>query len=295
MNEDETLKHGRLPVKVLAPRILDYFQKISPDLAVAIKHEIDYNELKPTIVYNNNIQEIQIIAQIDYDHEITIDESFLAFLWCLSYAVVTFYSERDPATFTEPVNRATQLLDYGLSLFNQWSSWDLSKPNPQKPDSTDKYIDQANAVMIFASVFILCHEFAHQHLGHLDNGHTADTDELKEDEFAADSYATSATLDTINYDVPSFEHTVKIALVVGIGSILFVNNSLSGDESHPDTDLRIIEVINKITNNDPNSEYWVHAIVLLNLWELIYRGSRTEPSSQMTAKEHFEWLADELK
>lgn len=148
--------------------------------------------------------------------------------------------------------------------------------------------------MTIATAFILCHEFVHQYLGHLSEDSPRNPEDWKEDEFTTDRLAADAVLNGINYTVPGYEHTVKLGITVGISSLLFTDSSLNGGEVHPDTDQRIHRVITQIAENQ-GSEYWVHAIVLLNLWELVFHRKLTPISSSKPPKEEFEWLSLYLK
>ncbi|UFH51829.1 hypothetical protein [Spirosoma sp. KNUC1025] len=238
---DNVTKYGNLPVKAVADIILDLFQQVNPNFPEELAYEVKYGGLKSTIVYNNK-KIIDVLSEISDDNEISISEACLAFLWCLSYAVITYYREgtAKAETFSESAERATKLLDYGLSLFREWNSWDPGFPSPDKLDATDTIIDEANAVMIYASIFVLCHEYTHHYLGYSPEGDTSTYEERKEDEFTADKIAVDTILKGIKHDLKSHEHTVKLGIIVGIGSVLFIDPILDGGPVHPDIDQRSI-------------------------------------------------------
>lgn len=295
MADDESLRYGSLPVRVVASRILNYL-KYSPDFIESILHEIDANNFHPEIGYDNGKKRIGTIAEIDdfgNGFEIRISEPYLAFLWCLSHTLVFIYYNRNIKESTEPYKRTINLLFYGLSLFIEWSDWPQDLPNPEHPNPNDEYMDKANWIMTFAALFIFYHEYAHQYLGHVTENHTS-YEERKQDEFTADSFSVSCVLDAIKIYNPELLHTGKIAIIVGICSILFESRELEGDDDHPDTDQRIAQIVNKIADND-QSEYWVCAIQMLHLWGLIYHKRVLESPVGITPKEHFVWLAGELK
>ena len=93
--EADIRAQGNLPVRALAYSILQYFQAAHPDFGQELSEEIGYKGLQPRIMYDNGKKAVHNLASLSDDRQITINEAYLAFLWCLSYGVVTFYNEKE--------------------------------------------------------------------------------------------------------------------------------------------------------------------------------------------------------
>ena len=113
--------------------------------------------------------------------------------------------------------------------------------------------------------FILLHEFAHQYLGHLEYNPTS-SEESKTDENNADDYA----IDKIAQNFSSERGTTyKCGIIAGISSLILLDKSLSGGDTHPDTDDRLKNAIEKMQLEDLDN-LWGIASLTFRLWALKY-------------------------
>ena len=293
------LQQGNLPIRALAYSVLEFFQKSHLGFDLELQDEIEYNGLKQNILYDNGMKPIDNLASISIDRQINLNESYLAYLWCLSHAVVTFYREQnssnpDPASNTR-LSRAIGALNYGYSLFDTWSKWDLNLPNPEAYDiDVDPYIGEANGVMLIASRFILSHEYAHHYLDHTFDTSTATEEQIKEEEFIADKHAFEILMNGIGQDNPQMDGTIELGLVVGIGSLLFVSECWLGGDEHPDTDERVYRLL-EMLNNNPDADNWRFGLLMLLMWDLKFNGKATDPSGHGSSKDDFIYLSNYLK
>lgn len=292
---------GNLPIRALQNNFVHYFERSNFDFISELRDEANYNDLQRAITYDDQMVAIHTIAEITPDKRIVLYEPFMAFLWCLSYALVTFYKEQDTAN-PDPENnqilrRAINTVIYGASLFRDWSPWDLSLPNPEIYNlEIDPHIHLANGVMVMANSFIMAHEYSHSYLGHELDPSTTTSDQLLQEEFDADNNALDILLAGIGEYDQATDHSINWGIVVGICSLLFKDSqSWEGGSSYPDSDTRVFKLIDKLSDGDNHSENWKLGISILIIWEILYTGSSTDPMVSDSPKQDFSLMLANLK
>ena len=215
---------------------------------------------------------------------ITIQETFLSFLWCVSYSLLFIYDKaiHEPKInkdfqFTEELNlkirNAHLLFDYGISLLDRYNPWDIDNlPNPEFYDRfDDDYIDKANGVYLNAVNFILLHELGHVVLGHIDNDIKNETNNLKvteaeilRNEFAADQFAFERILRGAGNLTNN--RTVSAGIVTGICSFLFFSTNMKGGD-HPDPDERLKIALENL-NLPEEDNLWGISCLAFKLWAM---------------------------
>ncbi len=291
---------SHLPVHKLKGNIIQTLENACPDYSIELNHEIKFkgpNGLKGAIIYDDQKRPISDIAQIK-DHQITVYENFIAFLWCISYTIVTFYIERDgdidPKTNLK-IQNTISLLNYGYSLKQTWNEWPSSLPDPTKGDN-DPCVGFANAITSFAMSYILAHEIGHHTLEHNLTNVGLDTNEAKEDEFNADKYALDVLTAGYEEGDDAKNYSINVAIIVGLGSMLLLEDSWEGGEYYPDSNDRLKKIILSIEElNNNTEEYWKWGLLILFLWNTIYRHENFNPIEHISAKAAFEELEDYLK
>ena len=269
---------GELPVRVLQYNFIEWFENITPDFKDEVKGEIDFNGLKAGIKYHIEKSHITECACINTNSQIELYENFNQYLWCICYSLFVLFDEsiQKPMLagkytgkfdFNNPfVRRAVDIFSNGFDLLNTYKDWQFFQfPNPEKYNEYDKqYIEKANGVYTAAMTFILLHEFAHQYYGHLDYYPTSD--ESKKDECTADDYA----IEKISYNFSSDRGaTFKFGIVAGISSLIMLDKSLSGGDTHPDTDERLKIAIEKLKLEELDN-LWGIASLTFRLWAIKY-------------------------
>ncbi|MBD2722215.1 SEC-C metal-binding domain-containing protein [Hymenobacter armeniacus] len=170
---------GTQPIKVLENNVIHFFEETNPTFRAQLEYDTNNLELKNGIKYINEEKRIDDdLAYINSNKQIHIQETFLSYIWILSYSLVTMFDEHvmlprlKRGYFSDPVklNAKFDFLNYGLSLINRYSVWNIEKfPNPQKYLISDKVnIEKTNSVFLHAANFVLCHEYSHFSLGHVD-------------------------------------------------------------------------------------------------------------------------------
>jgi hypothetical protein len=293
---------GYLPVRVLSYNFLEWFENITPDFKDDIKSEINFNALQSGITYHIQRERITECAELTSLGKIALYENFNQYLWCICYSLSTLYDEsilkpHNEGTYTgrfdltNPwVKTAIEVFNTGFGLIDSFKEHEFfSLPNPEKYDKKDEhYIEKTNAIYTAAMTFILLHEFGHQYLGHLKYYPT--NDESKKDEFTADDYAIDKMSNSFHTERGE---TFKIGIVAGLCSLIFLDNSLSGGNTHPDLDDRLKVAMSKL-QLDELDHSWGVACLALRLWTIKYNIRIDLPAEVETHKDCFNWMIEKL-
>jgi hypothetical protein len=308
---DPTSHIGTQPIRVLTGNILHWFENAEQNFKQDLIREVTFSGLQKSIHYINEETKISDVAYVDGNKQIAIQETFLSFLWSISYGLVVIFDEvimrprveenyvRTQADI-DRVNKAKELFDYGLSLLDNFNKWDInSLPNPEYYDPNDNaYIEKINAVFLAAVNFVLVHEFGHVYLGHIDlhnllyqQGQQPTKDEILKGEFAADEYSFKTLMD--GADFIANKQTVSAGIIAGLCALLFFDRSLDGDD-HPDPDYRIKRALDKL-NLDEKDNLWGIAALAFKLWADKYKIDLGWPPIVDTYKELFDLTIEKLK
>ena len=286
-----------LPIQALSGNIIQYLENAHVEFLNELRDEVTYQGLQRAIIYDDRKQPIKDIAEINDDHQITIYENYIAFLWCLSFATVTFYKERENdtgSTTNSNLNNAIALLDYAYSLKNKWSNWSNNLPNPTLVK--DNYVGEANAITVIAMSYILAHEVGHHTLGHDLSNAPSDIEQAKQEEFSADKYAFDTLIKGYENNNIAKNHSISIAIITGLSSILLLEQTWRGGNTHPDTDERLQKTLQYLEDsNGGNEEYWSWGILTLSLWSIVYLKENYNSFGNGSAKADFKAFVKYLK
>lgn len=245
---------------------------------------------------------------IDKDGMIYIHETYLSYLWIISFSMFVLYEEgiaipdqikRGIPTHKgqniELIELTEGLFNYAKSLVRTYSKWDTEYfPNPEIFDeNTDEgfYILRTNDLYVEAMNFILFHEIAHAELEHIKirDENNLKGDSVKALEIEADSRAISLLLE--NCRKPFVSH---LAIVVGLTSMLFVKQDLSGGCDHPDVDVRIENALDLIKPSE-DSPIWAFLVLFLKLWDKQFSHNFVTSTHYNNFKELYYELLDQGK
>ena len=176
--------------------------------------------------------------------------------------------------------------------FNRDAYW--ATPNICNPQQFENIISHTNGVYCAAIAFIYAHEFSHNYLGHTQIQqtfpHTID------DEIAADDTAISFI--QTEYD-SAWGNTYKAGVATVLAAILLMSeDSISGDGTHPDMDVRIENLVTKLELHEMDP-LWGYLGVALRLWLLVFGGLSIEEDMQQPGfgsyKEIYLFYMEKLK
>jgi hypothetical protein len=273
-----TTHKGNLPVRVLPYNFIDWFENVTPDFRDETKAEIDYNGLKAGLIYDIGIGPVSKIPCLNDNRQIELDETYNQYLWSICYALSVLFEEtvikpKAAGTYTGKldlsnpfVRKATDLFKCGMGLLRKYQREEFfALPNPEKYIETDQYyIERTNGIYTAAMTFILLHEFGHQFYKHLD--YTPTSAESKKEEFIADEFA----IDKIAYNFKSEKGTsYKFGIIAALCSFMFIDDSLSGGDSHPDIDDRLTVAMEKLDLGEFD-DMWCVASLACRLWASHY-------------------------
>lgn len=186
------------------------------------------------------------------------------------------------------------IFSYALSLKDKYSDWDKSNlPNPESYSDQDKgNIERTNELFLYAFNFILCHEFSHIALGHVDLENTStflSTEQKKEFEIEADSKSIELLKKGI---FKNNNKAVTYGVSLALCSLLFFKNSVART-IHPDSDTRIQTAL-KLLEVDENDTSWLIACSSLDLWARHFN-IQISMEEKLSFKELFDHMAKQLE
>ncbi len=145
-------------------------------------------------------------------------------------------------------------LSMAFSLLNKEENIDYTLFDDIHNDK--QYELKTNSVYCYGITFILLHELSHFELGHLDK----QTEEMQ-DEKDADISAFWKIF--VNVEETT-KYSANIGIICALFSLLLMNPTLEGDETHPREDNRIFQVYDDIKNE--NKKYGILIKHLFDYW-----------------------------
>ena len=274
---------GYQPVRFLQPLLLGAFENAAPGFFDLLQEQVRYNGANPAVTYDMDPLPADGPHIEGVDGTIYLRESFLSYLWGVSYAGLVIYDETivRPRITPEYVRSAEQqklitgavgVFKYALSLTRRYSHWPLEQlPNPERYSEQETfYVEKTDAVFVMATVFVLIHEYAHFFLGHLESdaaGIVQTSTERKADETAADRFAIQTMLEGAAIADPQTANTIRCGIVVGLGAILLPHQNLDGGDEHPDPHLRLNAGI-QLLELTADDNLWGIGAMMLALWAM---------------------------
>jgi hypothetical protein len=217
---------------------------------------------------------------LDSNGMINLHETYLSYIWIVSYYFFVLHEEElaipdcikrnlpvpKPHNPELTIPKARELFDYGKSLIKVFSSWDKDNlPNPEYFDEeTDEgwYILRTNDLYVEVLNVILYHETAHAEFEHIKKitKEKLTTEERKSLELDADTRAIELILSSGRN-----RNASELAIIIGLASMLFFNNSLDGGKKHPNIDTRLENAI-RIFKPLEDSSIWPFLALFLKVW-----------------------------
>lgn len=282
---------GEQPIRVLKHNLTtrlverneEYIKSLHSDFR--LNKEIKYHIANLPLVENQT-------PYIDESGMINIHESYLSYVWCVSYYFFVLHEEGiaipnsiyrnlpvHKSHNPELINEAKELFDYAKSLIRVFDSWEKEKlPNPEYYDedtSQGWYILRNNDLFVESLNFILYHESAHAEFEHIKKikSEKLDGNEVKSLELEADTRAIELILSNGRN-----RNASELGIVFGLASMLFFSNNLSGGSRHPNIDKRLENAI-ELFNLKDDSPIWTMLVLFLKVWsEQFGLGLKNQPA-----------------
>ncbi len=304
-------KHtGEQPIRVLRNNLDKWFQETYPNFKEDVLDEaINKMGLHNAINVVNRLEKVQVPAGVGTFKIITVQETYLSYLWGLCYSLIFIYDKQihQPkidatyvitAELSNQIKKAHDLFTYSLSLienYNPWNKDDL--PNPEFCEPAEEYIFKANGVYLHAINYVLLHELGHVALGHIDQdienegkGIATSPEDILKGEYEADEYSIHKSLQGGSH--LTNDRTIAAGIVAGICSFIFFDSSMKGGD-HPDPDERLQKAIDSL-NLEPEDNLYGIACLAMKLWSMHYKIDLKWPEIVDTYKELFDITMDRL-
>jgi len=270
---------GTQPIRVLNNMNLYMFMNTHPGFNSELITAIEKHGLAKKITLKYGESRIERTPYIDGgDKSITLDETFLSYLWCICHAIYVIYVQtvdfprvNKIAGFNkypispELLSKAHELFDYAKSLISVFGKWDIENmPNPERYLAENRdYIEQPNMFYTEAMKFILCHEYVHA-IRHIDKIKAGGYEHSHYIEFEkeADYEAIESMKKGMSAKSPA--HPVPIGVTLGILSMFFFKSTTKALR-HPNTEDRLVQALVQLQLDD-DSPCWGLALVGLKLW-----------------------------
>lgn len=309
---------GIQPIRVLEQNIIKILESEFPGFEelkrisdeMGLKKGIKYHSNEFSIINKDwNRETITQLPYINFDKEINIHETFLSYLWIISYSLVVTYWEYDPSINkseeevlnSEYIKNANKLLEYGISLLRGFSKWDYNLPNPERVDAEDiklqEYIEKTNGMFLYAVLFILFHEISHVKLKHIEYGeefykkyYSSVPDKVvKKMEYEADEKA----FELINRSIRDDNKlTIQIGSIIAMCSLLILSKNYRS-ETHPDNHERLFTALENM-NLQNDHALWNIASMSIILWSVMYKTQLDFRLKYSNPKELFLSLYEQL-
>lgn len=245
---------------------------------------------------------------IDKDGIINLHETYLSYVWIVSYYFFVVHEEilaiPDQIKRNLPVHKTQnlelipvteELFNYGISLIKVFDKWDKEcLPNPEFFDeATDEgwYILRTNDLYVETLNFILYHEIAHAEFEHLNKikRKNLSNEDQKLLEIDADTRAIQLILSNGRNSTAS-----ELSIIIGLASMLFFGNSLNGGTIHPNIDTRLENAI-RLFNPKDDSSIWTMLSLFLKIWDKRFALGLIEQSAYDTYKDLYYDLISQIQ
>lgn len=300
-----------LPVEILSPNAIEYIERIQ-ELIEAVKGDCITNDLSSNFTFIREHGIIKETAFIKKENDglfhIQISENFGQYLWCVGLYLSVYFDNKVQIPMMNMAGTnvhhyvandndlefANEIFFNGRRLLDHFVRdiyWNT--PNICAPESYAEVINHANGIYCAAIAFIYAHEFAHNYLGHthIDNSYMHSV----EDEIQADLTAISFIRDEYETEF-GFTYKVGVATVLS-GLLLMEEDSISGNGTHPDMDLRIEKLMNELDLSEMDN-LWGYIACAIRLWLFVYKGitpqEEMEQSGFATYKELYDYYLSKL-
>ena len=289
------------PVLALNNSVEAWFERKYPEFLQELKDICgNYSNAGKITLFSNEMPMRCSLPYVKSDGEIVLDETFLSYMWALSYGFMVIFDEKihGPLTGKQPdhgkglghfLDRGYRVLEHGFRLLEGFQRWPQDIPNPENCNESDKYyVEKANGIYMAAADFVLCHELAHLACGHFNKQCEIPKKTLEQE---ADLCALTWVRKGIGPDRSLT--TVGFGAIVALSSPLFLDRRMVSD-THPDKDERIANMMTCLAVED-RGLLWGIAATFFLLWKERFNISLNISSEYETYKELFQDIVCQLQ
>lgn len=309
-----------LPVDLLTEHAISYIENID-ELLEDVKSQCNYYDLVPNLNMVHYTKDLGIEAEIrplnqdssviedgNTKFQICFSANFGQFLWSVGLYLSSYMDNivQIPlmnllGTNTHGYVARPQDVEYANKQFflgrqlvqgNNFASFWIGN-HIGNPGNFQFAIEKANGMYCGSIAFIYAHEFAHSCLGHTQVQNTVARSIA--DEIEADNLAMDYIEKTFN---SSDGFTYKAEVAATLSALLLEGaDTISGGGTHPDMDLRIDSLMNRLNLHECDI-LWGFMASAIRLWLLVYGGFTPQEDLQIppfeSYKEMYETYRDKL-
>lgn len=302
---------GNMPVRVFQNTIFKRVENIGVLTPEKHGQYVNCGKISDCVEYKFDKEKIIMPCIRRNGKRVCIQETFLGYLWAFCYSFLVISEEgikqnnnieqyKITSFNTLVLQKALNLLNWAIKLKNDFYDWPSDLPNPEYYDESDAfYIEKANAIFLDAAAFCFLHEMSHAINGHLDTEKSMEDDNIsKELENEADNHAISLMLNNTDDEIHKFR--IGYACTLAMCAFLPLTSSTRlASITHPDIDIRIVNLLDKFGINNANHLLSLKAtilntfIVFRNIQELDISKDHKKNIDQLI--DHFLYAFRELK
>jgi hypothetical protein len=298
---------GEQPIRVLKHNLTTRLVERNEEYIKSLQSDFRLN-----VNINYHIANLPLVDKqtpfIEENGIINLHETYLSYVWIVCYYFFVVHEEvlaipdqikRNLPVYKSQnlqlVTEAEELFNYGKSLIRVFYPWDKENlPNPEyfdEPTEEGWYILKTNDLYVEVLNFILYHEIAHAEFEHINKIKTESmtVEEQKLREIEADSRAIELILSNGRN-----RNASELAIIIGLASMLFFSNSLSGGPMHPSIDTRLENAI-RLFNPQEDSSIWTMLTLFIKIWDKQFTLGLIEQSDYETYKELYYDLISQIQ
>lgn len=296
--EGESYQH--LPVWVLRHNVIAAFEGIATANSYSMQALVDRGVISPEVAWCCDYGKPKG-PFVDLDTKtICLQESYLAFLWAMTYSSFVIYEEGVQrrmleGTFDGVIRYETPALARARALgiwaerfagaYAPWNEKELPNPRSHRDAQERMFAEKANEIFLRQVSYLMCHE-----LGHLSEGHfrTEDDAEQLEQEKQADNFALSFLVDSATDERQRRIAGAALVLLTSSGLFLAAEFRQIWKRRHPHTHDRIRHAISGLNLGSQESKDYVYYLASIRLREFLAKhGLAPDPLPEETTEDLF--------
>jgi hypothetical protein len=273
------------PIKSLYENMFETFSLGTIVANQRLNETLEKELLHPGIIINVHPSPFKG-PNVDFSiKRIVLHESFLSYLWCLTYSFISMYQSQK-STENPNINNfdgtskdvidTENLLHWSLSLQQEHSFWPINLPSPIKDDEKSILV---NNIFIHVSNFTMYHEIAHAACDHSNYLTTRQkvidliddnkippinlTSQLKQIETEADNYALECLISKNDNDSSIFHKS--LGAIISVLSNLYYSNKNLTHYTHPDDDVRVFNILQNSNFEDEGYKFKIETTINMGL------------------------------
>ena len=182
-------------------------------------------------------------------NQVQFSKPFISSLWAIIYGFLVTgdgpSTDITPTSLTHTdVNKATQMIDWGLSLSKNITKWPYGLPEPR---TRRRYVEVANEIFLNAFSYLFFHELCHLKNNHKNSIIPQSKDVVQQQinmmiETEADNESLDILLANLETENEIYQRIAGCVFAI-LASLILYNPYTIIQDNHPDTDERLLRIL----------------------------------------------------